>query len=198
MKTATTSTLAPPEQHTPDFSGRPRRINLEQIVALKGHGKLKVRPIRLDDEEEMIRFHEQLSEESIYLRYFEYLGLDRRTSHERLCRICTNTPESYALVVERTATPHHSAAILAVGRLSITTEPYVATFDTLMTEEENRTKLGKILLNRLITLAHAFGFRILTSELLVDDHDAINLCRALGFTCQTLPEDGLVKATIDL
>jgi acetyltransferase len=168
------------------------------IVAVKGHGKLVVRPIRLDDELEMVRFHGRLSEESIYLRYFEYLGLDRRTSHERLCRICTNTPESYALVMERAQTPHHSAAILAVGRLTITSEPYVATFDMLMVDEEKESQLGKILVKRLITLAHAFGFRTLTSELLVDDHDNLNLCRALGFACQTLPEDGLVKVTIDL
>jgi acetyltransferase len=199
MKTTTAPTLLPPtEKHVPDFGGRPRRINLEQILAVKGHGKLKVRPIRLDDEQEMIRFHEHLSEESIYLRYFEYLGLDRRTSHERLCRICSNTPESYAVVIEQCATPHHSAAILAVGRLTKTSEPYVATFDTLMTEEEQGAKLGKILINRLITMANAFGFRTLTSELLVDDHDALNLCRALGFTAQTIPEDGLVKVTIDL
>jgi len=198
MNTATTPQIATPEIHVPDFGGRPRRINLDMIVAVKGHGKLVVRPIRLEDEQEMVRFHSRLSDESIYHRYFEYLGLDRRTSHERLCRICTNTPESYAVVVERTLTPHHPAAILAVGRLTKTSETFVATFDTLMMDDLKGPQLGKILLKRLITLAHAFGFHALTSELLVDDHDNLNLCRALGFACQTLPEDGLVKVTIDL
>jgi len=198
MNTATTPPPAHPEMHAPDFGGRPRRINLDMIVAVKGHGKLVVRPIRLDDEQEMVRFHERLSDESIYRRYFEHLGLDRRTSHERLCRICSNTPESYAVVVERVATQHHGASILAVGRLTKTSEPYVATFDTLMIDEEKSLQLGKILLKRLITLAHAFGYCRLTSELLVDDHDDLNLCRAIGFTCQTLPDDGLVKVTIDL
>lgn len=197
MKT-TTSLLTPPATRSPDFSGRPRRINLDQIVAVKGHGKLKIRPIRLDDEPEMIRFHEHISEESIYMRYFEYLGLDRRTSHERLVRICANTPESYAIVVERPAASHRPAAIVAVGRLTKTTEPDAATFDTLMTDEEKAPQLGKVLLTRLIKLAHAFGFRVLTGELLVADHDTLNVCRALGFTLQTLPEDGLVRVTLDL
>src|SRR5271163_4669238 len=96
MNTITTAVpvRTPSAKQFPDFAGRPRRINLEQIVAIKGYGKLKIRPIRLDDEQEMIRFHARLSEESVYMRFFEYLGLDRRISHERLIRTCTNTPES--------------------------------------------------------------------------------------------------------
>jgi len=198
MSTITTSPSAPPTTRLPDFGGRPRRINLDQMTAVKGHGKLIIRPIRLDDEHEMIRFHENLSEESIYLRYFEYLGLDQRTLHERLVRICTNTPVSYAIVVEGPAASHRPAVILAVGRLTKTSEPCVATFDTLMIDEENSRQLGKVLLQRLIKLARAFRFRILTGDLLVADHDALNLCRALGFSLQTLPKGGLVRATLDL
>jgi acetyltransferase len=197
MKTITTL-LTPPETPAPDFSGKSLRLKLDQTVIVTGHDKLRIRPIQLDDEKEMIRFHKNISEESIYMRYFEYLGLDRRTSHERLCRICANTPESFAIVVERTASEHHPAAILAVGRLTKTSKPFVATFDSLMIDEEKETQLGKVLLNRLITLAQAFGFHVLTSDLLVDDHDSINLCRALGFSTQTLPKAGLVRATLDL
>jgi len=198
MKITTTSLLAPPATSLPDFSGRPRRINLHQIVAVKGHGKLNIRPIRLEDEQEMIRFHENISEESIYMRYFEYLGLDRRTSHERLVRICTNTPESYAVVVERPTTPQGPAAILAVGRLTQTAEADVADFDLLMANEKKALQLGKVLLKRLIKLAHAFGFRVLAGELLVADHDTLNLCRALGFSLHTFLQDGLVQVILDL
>jgi|GEM_PF-3339365 len=199
MKT-TTPTIAPSSKviRPPDFSGRPRRISLEQTVAVKGHGKLVIRPIRLDDEQEMIRFHESISEESIYMRYFEYLGLDRRTAHERLMRICTNSAESYAIVVEKPAFSHRPAAILAVGRLTKTDEPGVATFDTLMVDGAQTTKLGKRLVGRLAKLAQAFGFRVLVSELLVADHDGLNICRALGFSVQTLTRDGLVLVSLDL
>lgn len=195
ITTSPTTSTAPRSR---DFGGRPRRIRLDQTLAIKGHGKLKVRPIRLDDEQEMVRFHQRISEESIYLRYFEYLGLDRRTSHERLVRICTNTPESYAIVIERSATSRRPAAILAVGRLSQTSEPDVATFDTLLIDEEKTERLGKVLLGRLIKLARAFGFRALTGELLVADHDTLNLCRLLGFSPKTIPQDGLVRVTLEL
>ena len=32
----------------------------------------------------MVRFHESLSEESVYMRYFHTMNLDQRTAHERL------------------------------------------------------------------------------------------------------------------
>ena len=195
MKTIQPSSPVSP---LPDFSRRPRRVNLDQIVALKGFGKLKIRPISIEDEEEMIRFHRGVSDESIYMRYFEYLGLDRRTSHERLARICANTVDSYAVVVERPSTASRLAMILAVGRLTTTTEPCAANFDTLIADETKAPQLHKLLLARLIKLARAFGFRILTGELLVADHDGLNLCRKLGFTLRTLPRDGLVRATLDL
>ena len=74
----------------------------------------------------------------------------------------------------------------------------MATFDTLMTDAEKALQLGKVLLSRLIKLAHAFGFQVLTGDLLVADHDTLNLCRALGFSLQTLPEGGLVRVSLNL
>jgi acetyltransferase len=195
---SSTSSATAITNRNPDFSGRPRLINLDQTIAIKGHGKLKIRPIQLDDEEAMIDFHESISEESIYMRYFEYLGLDRRTSHERLVRICTNSPDSYAIVAEHPAVPHYPATILAVGRLTQTPEPGVATFDVLICDDENEPRLAKVLIQRLIKLAQAFGFQSLTGERLVADHDALSLCRALGFSLQTLPKDGLVRVTLGL
>ena len=182
----------------PDFSGRPRRINLDQILAVKGLGKLRLRPIHLEDEQEMINFHRRISEESIYIRYFEYLGLDRRTSHERLTRVCTNTPESYALVIEKPGRDSQPGVILAVGRLTKEPHSHVATFDTLIADEAQSHKLAKILVTRLIKFAKAFGFQTLKSELLVVDHDMINLCRALHFSVHTLPEDGLIQVALSL
>jgi hypothetical protein len=41
----------------PDFSGRPKRYDLDQSFAVKDLGRLKLRPIRLDDEKDMIVFH---------------------------------------------------------------------------------------------------------------------------------------------
>jgi acetyltransferase len=182
----------------PDFSRRPRRMNPEQIVEVKGFSKLKLRPIQLDDETKMIEFHRGISIKTIFMRYFGYLGLDRRTFHQRLVRVCTNTPDIYSIVIEQPAHPRRSVKILAVGRLIKAPEPYVAMFDTLIGDEAHISKLGAILLNRLISLARAFRFQMLAGKFLEVDHDAIDLCRALGFAVHTAPEDGLVHVALAL
>jgi len=186
------------EEVIPDFSRRPHRIHLEQSVEVTGFSKLKLRPIRLDDESKMVEFHRCISPKSIFLRYFGYLGLDRRTSHERLVRVCTNTAEVYSIVIEQPAHPGTKVAILAVGRLIKTQEPYVAMFDILIGDETNIPKLAKILLNRLISLGRAFRFRILTGKILNIDQDAISLCRSLNFAVQNITEEGVVQALLKL
>ncbi len=186
------------EKPNPDFSRRPHRIHLEQVIEVTGFSKLKLRPIRLDDESKMVEFHRCISPESIVLRYFGYLGLDRRTSHERLVRVCTNTAEVYSVVIEQPAHARSSVKILAVGRLIKTPEPYVAMFDMLIGDEANISKLAKILLNRLINLGRAFHFQILAGKFLGLDKDAINLCLRSDFTVQNLTEEGTVQVLLKL
>ena len=40
-----------------------------------------IRPIRQEDEVAMIKFHEGLSERSVYLRYFSSISLRKRVDH---------------------------------------------------------------------------------------------------------------------
>ena len=199
MKSTTVSpALKRKATSSPRLGNFPDRASIDQLVSVKGHGKMKLRPIRIEDEQQMIRFHSSISEESIYMRYFEYLGLVQRTSHDRLIHICTNSSESYAIVMEAAGTISHREAILAVGRLTTTSNPSVVTFDTLMTNQKTPSLLAKVLLKRLISLARVFGFQVLTGDLLVADHDTLNLCRSLGFVVQTLPEGGLVRVTCEV
>src|SRR5215211_5577219 len=62
-----------------------------------------IRPIRPEDEPLMVEFHASLSPQSVYMRYFHMMGLDQRTAHERLTRICfIDYDREMALVAERT------------------------------------------------------------------------------------------------
>jgi acetyltransferase len=182
----------------PSFKPDIDHCDPEQTLYLKEYGRVKLRPIRWDDEPRMIRFHENLSEESIFLRYFEHISLDTRTLHERLNRVCTNTPDSYAIVAERHETAHHAAEILAVGRLTTTDEPTAAGFAMLMSDKAQDTELPRHLLNELIQIARLHGFQTVTGELLVADHGTLNLCRKVGFSLRTIPEDGLVRVNYTL
>ena len=193
---------ASPNVRLPDFGHRPKCANFNRIENIKGLGKLKFRPIRPDDEPKMVRFHESISEESVYMRYFEYLGVDRRTTHERLVQVCANTPTSFAVVAELLPQDRQPSEILAVGRLTKTEDPRKASFDTLLadeiTDETHQQIVRHLLLGRLVSLARAFGFDVLTGERLSADHETLDVCRKLGFSLKTLPRNGLVRASLDL
>jgi acetyltransferase len=181
---------------SPNFAVAPANFALEHALSSKGVGRVLLRPISNTDETAMIEFHESISEESIYLRYFEHISLDTRTLHERLARVCTNTPDSFALVAQEVAGGH--PRILAVGRLTTTDKPGQASFGLLVSDAAQDTELPHDLLKRLMELARAQGFQTLAGELLVADHDGLNVCRSLHFDLHTVPEDGLVRVTCKL
>ena len=59
------------------------------------------RPIRPEDEPMMVKFHETLSDRSVYLRYLHPMMLSQRVTHERLSRICfVDYEREIALVAE--------------------------------------------------------------------------------------------------
>ncbi len=69
---------------------------------MKDGTPVTIRPIRPEDEPLMVKFHETLSERSVYMRYFQPLKLSTRTAHERLTRICfIDYDREMALVAER-------------------------------------------------------------------------------------------------
>src|SRR5690606_35482468 len=79
--------------------------------------EVRIRPIRPEDEPLMVQFHEPLSEQSIYMRYFRALNLDQRTTHERLTRICfIDYDREMALVATRRNPESGEREIIGVGR----------------------------------------------------------------------------------
>ena len=71
---------------------------------MKAGPEVVIRPIRPEDEPLLVKFHESLSEESVYLRYFHMAQLSTRIAHERLLRKCfIDYDREMALVAESTA-----------------------------------------------------------------------------------------------
>ena len=66
----------------------------------------------------MVKFHETLSERTVYLRYFHLMNLEQRTQHDRLTRICfIDYDREMALVAERRNPENGEVEILGVGRM---------------------------------------------------------------------------------
>jgi acetyltransferase len=75
------------EQDLPRLAIRPYPAQYVWMFAMKDASSVTIRPIRPEDEPLIVRFHETLSERSVYLRYFHAINLERRVAHERLTRL---------------------------------------------------------------------------------------------------------------
>ncbi len=138
----------------------------------------------------MARFHATLSERSVYLRYFHMLPLDARIDHERLTRICfIDYEREMVLVAEK------KQEILAVGRLI--RDGRDAEFAVLISDKFQGHGLGTELVKRLVEIARADGLDRVTADILGENRQMIEICKALGFHLEYGGES-VVKARLDL
>lgn len=158
-----------------------------------------IRPIRPEDEPLIIQFHQTLSEQSVYLRYFHLIKLSQRTDHARLARICfINYDREMALVVDykNPATALHE--ILAVGRLSKLHGTNDAEFSMLVSDRVQCRGLGTELLRRLLQIGRDEHLDRVTAEILADNSGMQRVCEKLGFQIARTAEPSVVKAEIQL
>ncbi len=150
-----------------------------------------IRPIRPEDEPAIARFHERLSERSVYLRYFHLMDLDRRISHDRLIRICFDDYDrDIALVTEHRNIGTGEDEILAVGRLR-KIDATDAELAVLITDEYQGLGLGTELSRRLVEIARAEKIERVIAEILPENVHMQRVCSELGFRMQLLPDGGV-------
>jgi acetyltransferase len=159
-----------------------------------------IRPIRPEDEPMMVSFHGSLSEQSVYMRYFHMLGLDQRTAHERLTRICfIDYDREMALVAERTEPETGRREIMGVARLSRPGGiPDEAEFSVLISDRFQRRGLGTLLVSKLLEVGRAEGLRRITADILFENYPMQRISRNLGFHLHRDTEEMVMKADLDL
>ncbi|MDR3377487.1 MAG: bifunctional acetate--CoA ligase family protein/GNAT family N-acetyltransferase [Verrucomicrobiae bacterium] len=171
-----------PENKLPHSAIRPYPIQYATPWKLKNKAPVQIRPIRPEDEPLIVKFHETLSEESVYNRYFAALKLSQRVAHERLTRICFNDYDrEIALVAELKVPKGEEKKILGVGRLSKQHTPGEAEFAVLINDEWQRQGLGSELLRRLIEIGRDEKLKHLSGAILADNHAMQHICRKVGF-----------------
>jgi acetyltransferase len=166
---------------------------------MKDGTAVTIRPIRPEDEPAMVKFHETLSERSVYLRYFHVLNLEQRTTHERLTRICfIDYDREMALVADwlNAATGEHE--ILGVARLSKMFGTEDAEVAAIVSDQHHGCGLGTQLMARLVEVGRAEKLQRLVADILPDNREVMRLCEKLGFALQHSPDDDVVKAELKL
>ncbi len=158
-----------------------------------------IRPIRPEDEPLMIHFHETLSEQSVYMRYFHMMNLDQRTAHERLTRICfIDYDREMALVAERTDPETGEKEIMGVGRLSRGSLTDEAEFSILISDRFQRRCLGTLLLEKLLDVGREEGLHRITASILFENYPMQHISKKLGFALHRDTEEMVMKADLEL
>jgi acetyltransferase len=188
------------EEDLPRTAIRPYPTQYVWSEELRDGEAVTIRPIRPEDEPLMVKFHESLSEQSVYMRYFHMLNLSQRTAHERLTRICfIDYDREMALVAERTNPDTGEREIMGVARLSsrgtVTDE---AEFSVLVSDRFQRRGIGTLLLNKLLSVARAEGLRHITADILFENYPMQHISRNLGFHLHRNTEEMVMKADLDL
>jgi len=160
---------------------------------------MAIRPIRPEDEPLIARFHETLSEQSVYLRYIQALQLSQRVAHERLARLCfIDYDREMALVAERRQPSSDQRDIVAVGRLIKLPGGRDGEFALLVSDPQQRSGLGTEILRRLVQIGREEQLARIVADILPNNTAMQRVSEKLGFTLSYHQDESLVKATLEL
>jgi GNAT superfamily N-acetyltransferase len=178
-------------------------VRLARLIGrwrMKNGEEVTIRPIRAEDEPLIARFHETLSERTVYFRYLSTLKLSTRIAHERLVRICyLDYARQMALVVERANAGTGDAEIVAVGRLVRDMQAFArgnreAEFALVVSDSLQGQGIGKELLRRLLDVAKREGVDEVFGEISSENMTMQKICRSMGFLIRRDYEDTTVTA----
>ncbi len=184
------------EEELPRLAIRPYPTEYVTSWTMKDGTPVTIRPIRPEDEPLLVRFHQTLSEESVYFRYFHMVNLSQRVAHERLTRMCFIDYDREMALVAEYCDPQAGSQILGVGRFAKVAGSQEAECAVLVSDRFHGQGLGTELVKRLIEIGRREGLRRITAQMLPDNRVMQAICRKLGF--QFRPEADLVTADIFL
>ncbi|MBD2497840.1 bifunctional acetate--CoA ligase family protein/GNAT family N-acetyltransferase [Nostoc sp. FACHB-280] len=194
--------LQPPditEEQLPKLAICPYPTQYIDNWTTKNGMSVTIRPIRPEDEPLLVQFHQTLSEESVYFRYFHLIKLSQRITHERLTRICfIDYDREMALVVEHQDSETGMRQILAVGRLSKLHGTDAAEFAMIVSDRYQCQGLGTELVRRLLQVGRQEHIGRITANILSDNYGMQRVCEKLGFHLQPTSDTTVMQAEIAL
>lgn len=168
---------------------RPYPLELEETLPLPDGSTLQIRPVRPEDAPAFIAGFTRLSREDIRMRFMHIVKELTVAEATRLTQI--DYDREMALVAFRQR-PNQAPEGCGVARLISEPNRERAEFAIILLREATGIGLSSLLLHRLIRYARARGLRELYGEILRENQPMLELCRAMGFTVCTCPQDARV------
>jgi acetyltransferase len=175
---------------------RPYPRELEETLTLPDGGVLLIRPVRPEDEPAFVAGFTQLSPEEIRMRFMHGLKELTHADAARLTQIDYDREMALGVLRQR---PGQSPEGCGVARIVSDPDRERAEFAIILTRDAIGMGLSSLLLRRLMGYARDQGIRELFGEILCENQPMLALCRAMGFTLHSCPEDHSVMiATLRL
>jgi acetyltransferase len=151
---------------------RPYPVELESEIEHGGE-KLRIRPIRPEDEALLMAFTGHLTPEDVRLRFF---GPIREMSHEmaaRLTQIDYDREMAFLLL--------DGKHLLGVGRLAADPGFEQAEFALVVASDRQRKGYGELLLRHVLAYAKTRGIQRIIGHVLRENRKMLHLADRLGF-----------------
>ncbi|MDI6697202.1 MAG: bifunctional acetate--CoA ligase family protein/GNAT family N-acetyltransferase [Anaerolineales bacterium] len=186
------------EEKLPKLAIRPYPLQYIYHWTAKDGTPLTIRPVRAEDEPLMVKFHESLSDRSVYMRFLHPMLLDQRAAHERLSRICHGDYDrEIALVADRSSAKENELRILGASRMTKLYGANAARFSILISDCCQGLGIGGQILRCIIDVARKEKLERLEAMMTPDNIPMQKLCQKYGFTFSQT-EDNLIKAELTL
>ncbi len=158
---------------------------LNRLVRLTSGELVRIRPIHPGDAEKLVAFHDRLSAEAVYRRYFSF---HPELSDDEVQHLTTvDYASRMALVVE------YDERLVAVARYDREPDTEEAEVAFLVADEFQRRGLGMRLLKDLAVAARAQGITTFTAETQASNRDMIGVFESSGYSVEASMESEFVS-----
>ncbi len=187
------------EAELPRLAIRPYPSQYMNCWTAKNGTYILFRPIQPEDEPLLVKFHETLSDRSVYMRYMHPMLLNERVAHDRLARICHCDYDREITIIAEDHDPEtEEPRILGAGRLSKMHGMDEARFSVLVSDLYQGLGVGKELMKQVIEVGKQEKLCRIHAEVTVENQAMQHILKELGFELNPTDEPHLLKAELNL
>jgi len=184
------------ESSLPKLAIRPYPSQYNWEVTTQSGRKLTVRAIRAEDEPALVKFHAELSDRTVFMRFLSPLEFSDRAAHARLARICHCDYDREMTLIALGEDPESGKeVVLGASRMSKLHGENSARFSMLISDRAQGSGVGSALFPRVIAVAKAEKIARLEAITTADNVPMHKLLGRHGFKMLNMP-DGMVKAEL--